>query len=170
MDGDLFTVFSGAPENLLPPPGTADPASRYVLSGWHGNWREAKEAVAEARTALQIARRTAQTELLHYSDLGLDLLLLSVSKEPEARALLHSLLNPLLDYDAKTRGELVHTLETYLDSNHNAKRTAALLHAHYNTIIYRIQKIESLLDRSLDDSRTALQLAVALKLRPYLKS
>ncbi|MHB1627114.1 MAG: PucR family transcriptional regulator [Bacilli bacterium] len=169
IEGNLFVVMSDDPAHLPPSLSTMHLFPRYGLSNPHRRWTEAKTAVAEARTTLQIARCTGQTGLLQYSDLGLDLLLLSISKENEARNFLDALLKPLLDYDVKTHGELIHTLETYLNNNQNTKRTAVLLHAHYNTVTYRIQKIESLTNRSLNDSQTALQLAIALKLRPYLQ-
>lgn len=52
---------------------------------------------------------------------------------------------PLLRYDREKEGELVLTLETYLQNGYSRTRTAEKLHLHRNSLNYRLQKIEELL-------------------------
>ncbi len=58
-------------------------------------------------------------------------------------------------------GELLKTLETYLDSNCSPSETAIALGIHRNTVINRVDKLKSLLKVNLNepDERLALQLA-----------
>jgi hypothetical protein len=60
------------------------------------------------------------------------------------------------------------TLEAYLDSNSSTKVTAQILFTHYNTVTYRIEKIQSLLGVDIEDSNIRLQLQIALKLDQLL--
>ena len=57
---------------------------------------------------------------------------------------------PLLQYDHEKGGELVGTLETYLDCNFSRTKTAEKLHIHRNSLNYRLQKIEELLGCEID--------------------
>ena len=63
--------------------------------------------------------------------------------------------------DSDSDGELLQTLETYLDSNCSPSETAIILNVHRNTVINRVEKLRSLLKVNLDepDERLALQLA-----------
>jgi len=56
----------------------------------------------------------------------------------------------LLDYDREKGGELVQTLEKYLECNYSRTQTARQLHIHRNTLNYRLQKINELLEQDVD--------------------
>jgi PucR family transcriptional regulator, purine catabolism regulatory protein len=58
--------------------------------------------------------------------------------------------DPLLRYDREKGGELVFTLETYLECNFSRTKTAEKLHLHRNSLNYRLQKIEELLGRDIE--------------------
>ena len=54
------------------------------------------------------------------------------------------------------------TLEAFFKNNQNISDTAAQLHIHRNTAIYRLGKIEELLEVNLDDYRVRLQLELVV--------
>ena len=56
----------------------------------------------------------------------------------------------LLQYDREKGGELVRTLETYIECNYSRTLTAQKLHIHRNSLNYRLQKINELLGRHVD--------------------
>lgn len=56
----------------------------------------------------------------------------------------------LLLYDREKGGELVQTLETYIESNYSRIHTAKKLHVHRNSLNYRLQKINELLGQDVD--------------------
>ncbi len=57
---------------------------------------------------------------------------------------------PLLRHDWEKGSELVNTLETYIECNFSRTRTAEKLHLHRNSLNYRLQKIEELLGKDID--------------------
>ena len=67
------------------------------------------------------------------------------------------MLSPVSDtlkqYDAASGTEYYKTLGVYLLNERDQTRAADILCIHRNTLIYRIKKIESLIQTDLDDSR-----------------
>jgi carbohydrate diacid regulator len=53
------------------------------------------------------------------------------------------------------------TLLTWAEHGFHLVRTAAALHVHRNTLVYRLQKIENILDRPLRDHRHAITVYLA---------
>ncbi len=76
---------------------------------------------------------------------------------------------PLSDYDEKKSTELVRTLEAYFEYNGNLTRMSEQLYTHYNTILYRINRINEITDMNLDDPNDRLNLEIALKIREILE-
>ena len=63
----------------------------------------------------------------------------------------HTALSVLSEYDAKKGTDYYNTLGTYLFMNCDQTRTAEYLHVHRNSLIYRIKRIEELLEIDLED-------------------
>lgn len=80
-----------------------------------------------------------------------------------------SVLSALLAYDADHNTDLVHTLRTYFRSNGNVIRTAEVLFLHRNSVLYRLQRIEDLLEVDLKDSQDRLVLHLAVELTELLE-
>lgn len=77
-------------------------------------------------------------------------------------ALARRMLAPLLEYDAKSNGELVRTLHTYLRLRRHVTDTAEQLFIHRNTLRYRLQQIQDLLGVDLEDTETMTNLWLGL--------
>lgn len=63
---------------------------------------------------------------------------------------------------------LLQTLSVYLENHCQISETAKILFIHRNTVVYRLEKCEELLGRSLRDSETTLQIRIALRIRKLL--
>ncbi|MFD2702378.1 PucR family transcriptional regulator [Paenibacillus shunpengii] len=66
--------------------------------------------------------------------------------------------------------ELLQTLDVYLQQNCNVKETARVLFLHRNTVFYRLNKCESLLQLSFKDPVDLLKLQMAVMIHHILKS
>ena len=95
----------------------------------------------------------------HIDALGVRRILLGWYASESFAAFASSLLAPVVDNDAD--GQLLTTLETYLDSESSATLTSAALGVHRNTVINRVERLRMLLTVDLDDpeERLAVQLA-----------
>lgn len=63
---------------------------------------------------------------------------------------------------------LMQTLAVYLETHCQISETAKRLYVHRNTIIYRLEKIEEMLGKSLKDPDTTLHLRLALRIQHTL--
>lgn len=118
----------------------------------------------EARTALRVGRRlSGEGAVTRFGGLGLHRLISNVG-ESELRSFLSDTLGPVLDLPEPLRVDLLHTLSVLLDHHFNVAESARTLHYHYNTMRYRIGKLERLLGNFVDDSAVSLRIGVALQI------
>jgi len=68
----------------------------------------------------------------------------------------------LAAYDAEHQSELLPSLQAYLDHGGSLVEGADSLYVHRNTLLHRLQRIETVLDLDLRDPSTRLNLQVAL--------
>lgn len=123
----------------------------------------------QARETLRIGKLLSGGDrIFHYSDLGLYRLLFNATERSELNELLRESVGALIDYDQEHGTNLCATLEKFLESAGNRKKTASQLYIHRNTLIYRIRRIQELLNADLEDPETRLRLLVALKARPFV--
>ena len=122
----------------------------------------------EARAALQIGRRlSGNGAVTGFGGLGLYRLISSVGRT-ELQAFIHDTLGPVLDLPEPARADMLRTLEVFFDTRFNIAESARLLHYHYNTMRYRVSKLERLLGEFAGDAQAALRIGVALQiLRMY---
>lgn len=76
------------------------------------------------------ARNAAINRLLRRSELG--------------EKLRHETVQPILDYDQTNQTGFMLTLQTFIDTDFNAKATAQRLHLQPNTVRYRLKRIEEI--------------------------
>ncbi|WP_406381691.1 PucR family transcriptional regulator [Streptomyces sp. NBC_01618] len=122
-------------------------------------------AYQEARSALRVGRKIGGPDAVAaYDDLGLFKLLAQV-EEAELQTFVDEVLGPLTKLPEQERNELLKTLETLVEFNMNMAETARHLHYHYNTLRYRLAKLERLLGPFSSSTATAVKVFVALQIR-----
>ncbi len=120
-------------------------------------------AYAQARKALAVGRRVGgRGSVSHFDDLGVYRLLSLVPDSAELRAFAQETLGELAR-DTEEARDLRHTLQSLLDTNLNVAETARELHFHYNTLRYRISKLERLVGPFTSDAHLRLNVALALQ-------
>jgi purine catabolism regulator len=120
-------------------------------------------AYAQATTALRVGRRTSGSgSIAHFDDLGVQRILSLVSASDELRSFAGDVLGGL-DADTAEMRDLRATLRELIDRNCNIAATARALHFHYNTLRYRIVKLESMVGPFTTDARVRLDVALALQ-------
>lgn len=119
----------------------------------------------EAQQALEIGRRLFGEGKLHsFARLGVYRLLFYLDGQSELFDFYQETLGPLLLHDARSDGALVETLEGFFRCNGNLSETARMMHLHRNSLLYRLERIQEILGRSLEDAELRLSLQIALKI------
>lgn len=82
----------------------------------------------------------------------------------------HPSLLKLIEYDKQNNTNYTHSLYTYIISSKNLTDSANTLNIHRNTMSYRIEKIEGIMNVNLNDSNILLNLHLSFKILEFLKS
>ncbi|HEY7125820.1 MAG TPA: PucR family transcriptional regulator ligand-binding domain-containing protein [Ktedonobacterales bacterium] len=124
----------------------------------------------EARQALIIGTKVwGQGAITHFEDLGVYRILHHHHDKAELDAFAEEMLGKLIEYDRKRNTDLVETLDVLMDCNLNISVAARRLYLHYNSLRYRLQKIEELIGPFVDDAQQRFNLQFALRIRKARK-
>jgi purine catabolism regulator len=133
---------------------------------------DARRTFHEGRCALE-ARQLAgapstngggpATSLATYRDLGSFQLLLSLQEDDALRLFCDSILGPIETSEGAYGGELMRSLEAFIEENGQWERAAKRLFCHRHTLRYRIRKVEDLTGRDLSTARDRIEFWLALR-------
>jgi len=134
-------------------------AGRAVEAG------DARRTVFEARCALE-ARGLGGgngSGLATWRDLGSFQLLLALQDHEALGLFCDSLLGPIEAGEGQYGGELMRSLEAFIECNGQWERAAQQLYCHRHTLRYRIRRIEELTGRDLGNARDRIEFWLALR-------
>ncbi|MCW3015141.1 MAG: hypothetical protein JWO02_2233 [Solirubrobacterales bacterium] len=131
----------------------------------------ARETFHEARCAMEArllggevkAQAASATAVATYRDLGSFQLLLSLQDSDALRLYCDSLLAPIEQGEGHYGGELMRSLEAFIECNGQWEAAARRLFCHRHTLRYRIRKIEELTGRDLGSARDRIEFWLALR-------
>ena len=142
----------------------------------------AREAYHEARCALEARELGAPTNgngrngngnghgaVATYRDLGSFQLLLSLQDSDALRLFCESLLGPIEHGEGHYGGELMRSLEAFIECNGQWEAAARRLYCHRHTLRYRVRKIEELTGRDLSSARDRIEFWLALRGREIVR-
>jgi purine catabolism regulator len=136
---------------------------------------EAKRSFHEARCAVEAvalgvaprrngsAPTVAGTRVATYQDLGSFQLLLSLQGDEALRLFCDSILGPIEASEGHYGGELMRSLEAFIEENGQWERAAKRLYCHRHTLRYRIRRVEELTGRNLGSARDRIEFWLALR-------
>jgi PucR family transcriptional regulator, purine catabolism regulatory protein len=164
LDDELFELaarVSAKAEEALRRPVPAG-AGRANAAG------DARRAFHEARCALEAQQLGANGNgaaggVATYRDLGSFQLLLSLQDSDALRLFCESLLGPIESGEGHYGGELMRSLEAFIECNGQWEAAARRLYCHRHTLRYRIRKIEELTGRDLASARDRIEFWLALR-------
>lgn len=125
--------------------------------------REIRHAYGQAHRALTVGAEFLGRDVTHYDDLGIYCLLTLIPQEEELTRFAHDVLGPLAS-QGEDAADLRATLDALFSTNFNVAEAARLLHFHYNTVRYRLEKLEHVLGPFRRDTNHRLSLQVALRI------
>jgi len=125
---------------------------------------ELPEAYLHARKAVDVGRRMkGNGSTTFFDSLGVRRLLSLIDDDAELQGFAREVLGELAR-NTDSAVDLRGTLQILLDTNLNVAEAARLQHFHYNTMRYRVTKLESMLGPFTSDPNVRLDIAVALQI------
>lgn len=103
-------------------------------------------------------------QLVTWEQLGIYAVLSLLPKHANINKFLSRFIQPMISYDQTHHSSLIQTLQIYFRMGCNIKLTAQAMFTHYNTVVYRLDKIKTILGISFDDPEALLQLQLGLKI------
>ena len=179
FSSEVVTLLPVAPGDDQPVPGH-DAVRRVVtaVSGDKGGGRrpfsvgvsrvarsldDLPDAYTQARRAVEVGRRVhGGGSTTFFDQLGVHRLIALVPDPAELRSFTRDVLGPLAEHTPEA-ADLRETLQVLLDTNFNVAEAARIQFFHYNTMRYRVSKLERLLGPLASDSHLRLDVAVALR-------
>lgn len=125
-------------------------------------------SLKDAERAIKTGQILEKDNIIRFDSLGIYKILCQDGVRDELKWFYEETLKPLDDYDNKKSTELVKTLEAYFYCNGNLKKMSDSLFTHYNTVLYRVQRIKEITGKSLDNPDHRLSLEIALKIKKLL--
>ena len=122
-------------------------------------------AFHEARCALEAVRlrNGGAPEVASYADLGAFQLLLSLQDDDALSSYCRGVLDPIEQGEGEYGGELVRSLDVFIEHNGHWEKAAAALYCHRHTLRYRIRRIEQLTGRDFSNARDRIEFWLALR-------
>jgi purine catabolism regulator len=137
---------------------------------------DARRSFHEARCALEAmalgvaasadgngSGATPRRQIATYKDLGSFQLLLSLQDDEALRLFCDSILGPIEASEGPYGGELMRSLEAFIEENGQWERAARRLYCHRHTLRYRIRRVEELTGRNLGSARDRIEFWLALR-------
>ncbi len=136
------------------------------------NIADYRRGFAEAEEALQMGQNIQQDKgtdtrlqptVTHFNDLGVYRYLYKIARMDDLRDVYQDQISHIDSYDRRKNTDLLATLETYLECAGNLTKTSERLFVHRNTLIQRLDRLQSLCDIDLQERGNWLTLQVAIK-------
>ena len=161
-DKDAVRKFAEKILNII------DKKDRDLVKVGVGNFKEdiinLYESYSQAKRTINVASKLNKEEQIYFfEDLGVYKLLYKIDKEEKNNFLENSII-PLLKYDKAHNTELLKTLKAFFEENGNLTNVAKKIYIHYNTVHYRLKRIEKITGLSLENPDDKLNLEIALKM------
>lgn len=131
-----------------------------------------RRGFAEANEALQMGQNLSpekiteskrQPIVTHFNDLGVYRYLYKIAHMDDLRDVYQDQISRIDSYDRRKNTDLLDTLETYLECAGNLTKTSERLFVHRNTLIQRLERLQSLCNIDLQERSNWLTLQVAIK-------
>lgn len=123
------------------------------VKGYHA----LKESFSDSKTALKyihVIRKIIGDEdksVVDCSKLGFFRTFVKISDKEELLSYVPESLQKLYEFDKQKNGELVDTLECFLNNKQSLKQTSNKLFVHYRTVSYRLEKIKEISSMDFDN-------------------
>src|SRR6056297_86876 len=145
-----------------------DKKDRDLVTIGVGNYKEdiinLYESYSQAKRTINVASKLDKEDQIYFfEDLGVYKLLYKIDTE-EKNSFLENSIIPLLKYDRAHNTELLKTLKAFFEENGNLTNVAKKIYIHYNTVHYRLKRIEKITGLSLENPDDKLNLEIALKM------
>ena len=128
------------------------------VKGYH----DLKDSFEDSKTAIEyidVIRKITgdiQKSVVDCSKLGFFHVFTNIKDEKQLRTYIPDTVHEIHQYDVQKNGELIDTLECYLNHKQSIRKTSELMGVHARTVSYRLQKIAEFTGMDFDNAAEIL--------------
>lgn len=122
------------------------------------------KSLKDSQKAVMAAENYVSTRIIEFDALGIYKIFCHADLKDELVDFYVKTLESLVLYDKKKDTELVKTLRVYYEANGNLKKMSEKLFTHYNTVLYRVNRIQEITNTNLEDEQQRYSLQTAIKI------
>lgn len=122
------------------------------------------KSLHDSQKAVQAAENYTEARIIEFDELGIYKIFCNSDLKDELFDFYEKTLEPLVRYDNKKDTELVKTLKVYYEANGNLKKMSEKLFTHYNTVLYRVNRIQEITACNLENEKQRYSLQTAIKI------
>jgi PucR family transcriptional regulator, purine catabolism regulatory protein len=148
----------------------SDTRFKVGIGRYYTEPKELWKSYQDALKAVNLGHSELGEDVIHFDNLGVYRLLNYDTMEKELEKFYNETILPLVEYDKNKDTELVKTLIAYFQANGNLKRMSEHLYTHYNTVLYRLQRIQEITNINLENPHHRLNAQLGLKIFHILKN
>ena len=133
------------------------------ISDYRRGFAEANEAIQIGQNLQKEGETDTQPLVTHFNDLGVYRYLYKIARMDDLRDVYQDQIALIDSYDSRKNTDLLDTLEVYLECAGNLTKTSERLFVHRNTLIQRLDRLQSLCEVDLQERGNWLTLQIAIK-------
>ncbi len=128
------------------------------------------KSLNDAAKAVDAYLNYSNDRIIYFDKLGIYKLFCHDVIKKELIEFYNLTLKKLVEYDNKRDANLVKTMEMYFEKNGNLKKMSEELYTHYNTILYRMKRIQEILGIDINDRSDRYNIETALEIYKIIKN
>lgn len=139
------------------------------MGGFYSSPEKVHKSYEEALTVIQLAQLHNNSYLYKYKDMGAYQVIMNVDNQKVIEQFRQNMLGRLYRYDELHDTDFVSFLRIFLEENGSTIKISQRAFIHRNTVLYKVNKIEMLLDMDLSNTFTKTSLYLAFLTEDILK-
>lgn len=128
------------------------------------------KSLNDASKAVDAYMNYSDDRIIYFDKLGIYKLFCHDVIKKELIEFYNLTLKELVEYDNKRDANLVKTMEMYFEQNGNLKKMSEELYTHYNTILYRMKRIQEILGIDINNRSDRYNMETALEIYKIIKN
>lgn len=145
-----------------------DSALIIGMGNFYSNLHNVVKSYEQSLTVIQLAQQHDNRFLFKYKEIGAYRIIMGVQDRAIIESFRQEILGSLYRYDQIHQTDLVDFLRIYLRENGSTTKISKLKFIHRNTVLYKINKIEALLDMDLTNTFAKTNLSIAFMIEDVL--
>ncbi|MDM5247390.1 PucR family transcriptional regulator ligand-binding domain-containing protein [Lysinibacillus sp. G4S2] len=135
---------------------------------YHKELENVRKSYDESLTVIQLAKLHNNRFLYKYKEIGAYKIIMAVQNQTLIKSYNQDILGQLYRYDELHNTDYVQFLRIFLEENGSTSRISERQFIHRNTVLYKLKKIETLLDMDLSNPFTKTNLYLAFLIEDVL--